>query len=255
MQYEEDVPILLSFSGGRTSAFMVLFVLTHDTFKNHRKIVVFANTGRERNETLEFVNNCDKHFNFDTVWVEAEIPEKYGDGGTFRVVTFETATRITDTEEDFKKGTFKTPFNQLFRKKKKLPNHMIRDCTLYLKLIPIKKYLQSLGVKRYYTALGIRADEPTRVRRNNDKIFPLVDDVQATLPFIRRFWETQDFDLELKDYQGNCDLCFLKSNRKLKRQYLKTQKGLTGGMTTSKSMHPKLTQGLNFSREAKPLQS
>lgn len=29
------------------------------------------------------------------------------------------------------------------------------------------------------------------------------------------FWSKQPFDLQLKSYQGNCDLCFLKSNKKL----------------------------------------
>ncbi len=33
-------------------------------------------------------------------------------------------------------------------------------------------------------------------------------------PFIRRWWDKQSFDLQLKDYEGNCDLCFLKSKRK-----------------------------------------
>jgi hypothetical protein len=32
--------------------------------------VVFANTGQEREETLEFVKQCDDHFGFGTVWIE-----------------------------------------------------------------------------------------------------------------------------------------------------------------------------------------
>lgn len=27
---------------------------------------------------------------------------------------------------------------------------------------------------------------------------------------VRAFWKSQSFDLGLKDYEGNCDLCFLK---------------------------------------------
>jgi hypothetical protein len=33
---------------------------------------------------------------------------------------------------------------------------------------------------------------------------------------VRDFWAGQEFDLMLKDYQGNCDLCFLKSENKRK---------------------------------------
>ena len=32
--------------------------------------------------------------------------------------------------------------------------------------------------------------------------------------FVRDWWERQDFDLQLKDYEGNCDLCFKKSLKK-----------------------------------------
>lgn len=31
---------------------------------------------------------------------------------------------------------------------------------------------------------------------------------------VRSFWAKQDFDLRLKDYEGNCDLCWKKSLRK-----------------------------------------
>ncbi|WGU71649.1 hypothetical protein QIU18_13190 [Capnocytophaga canimorsus] len=44
-------------------------------------------------------------------------------------------------------------------------------------------------------------------------IYPLAE-MNITEKFIRNWWEKQPFDLQLKDYQGNCDLCFLKSKRK-----------------------------------------
>ena len=45
-------------------------------------------------------------------------------------------------------------------------------------------------------------------------IYPLCDYTRVDSNFIRRGWDTQCFDLELKDYEGNCDLCFKKSLRK-----------------------------------------
>ena len=53
--------IVISFSGGRTSAFMAAFCKEY--YKDDNVLVIFANTGREREETLEFVDKCDKHFN------------------------------------------------------------------------------------------------------------------------------------------------------------------------------------------------
>ena len=53
-----------------------------EKYKDKRDIhVVFANTGKEREETLLFVHQCDVHFGFNTVWVETEINPEFGKGG------------------------------------------------------------------------------------------------------------------------------------------------------------------------------
>jgi len=67
--------LLISFSGGETSAYM-----THWALKNWRErypeiLVVFSNTGQENEETLVFVRDCDNYFGFETVWVEAMHPQ------------------------------------------------------------------------------------------------------------------------------------------------------------------------------------
>ena len=40
--------------------------------------------------------------------------------------------------------------------------------------------------------------------------------MQVTEADVFRFWSSQSFDLNLKQYEGNCDLCHLKSLKKLK---------------------------------------
>ena len=53
-----DGNVQISFSGGRTSAFMLHQILEVNGTLPDRVQVTFANTGREMPETLDFVNEC-----------------------------------------------------------------------------------------------------------------------------------------------------------------------------------------------------
>lgn len=59
-------PLLISFSGGRTSAFMTKFIIEHYG-KNADTHILFANTGKENEETLVFVNECSKRWNMPII--------------------------------------------------------------------------------------------------------------------------------------------------------------------------------------------
>ena len=203
---KEGLPILISFSGGRTSAFMTKLLLEHEDFKDKEKVVLFANTGKEYPATLDFVHECDTKWNFGVVWLEAKVTHGERTGTTFNIVDYESASR---------KGE---PFREVI-KKYGIPNKQFPHCTRELKQMPIKKYMQSLGYKEWITAVGIRADEPHRINRGSDTnfinpYFPLNDLLKVDENFIREWWSRQDFDLKLKDYQSNCDLCWKKSKRK-----------------------------------------
>lgn len=58
-------PLLISFSGGRTSAFMTRVLV--DYLQDRERPVVFANTGKEREETLWFINECDKRWKLGVI--------------------------------------------------------------------------------------------------------------------------------------------------------------------------------------------
>ena len=190
--------ILVTFSGGRTSAFMAKYI--KERYCNDNLLFVFANTGKEAEATLEFANKCDKEFGLNLVWLEADINQEKGIGTSYKIVDFETANRNG------------LPFKNAIRKYG-LPSKVYRHCTRELKEVPIHKFAKEYFGTKYLTALGIRKDEEHRLSPKPNVIYPLAE-INIDERFIREWWKKQHFDLELKDYQGNCDLCFQKSVRK-----------------------------------------
>lgn len=186
-------PLLISFSGGKTSAFMTKLIVEHYGLHDDMKIV-FANTGKENEETLTFVNACSEKWNLPIIWIESDLNPEKGKGNSFKVVDYNSASR---------KGE---PFERLIRKYG-LPNRMSRFCSGKLKIEPMELFMKECGYAEFQTAIGIRADEPNRIK---DKWYPLFE-LGITKKHIENFWQNQDFGLDLKDYQGNCDLCHMKS--------------------------------------------
>lgn len=190
--WNAETPLLISFSGGKSSAMMLRLIQLH--YGLNDCLVLFANTGKENPETLSFVKAVGETWGIDITWIESVISPVKGQGVTFKIVDFDTCARQGE------------PFEALI-KKYGLPSRMNRMCTGNLKIKPIEKYMRSLGFKKWVTAIGIRADEPNRIK---DKFYPLAEfgiDKQA----VARFWEQQPFTLNLPGYAGNCDLCHLKS--------------------------------------------
>jgi 3'-phosphoadenosine 5'-phosphosulfate sulfotransferase (PAPS reductase)/FAD synthetase len=193
-------PTCISFSGGRTSAYMLWRVLqAHQMSLPDEAIVCFANTGKEDEATLRFVQDCSERWAVPITWLEYRV-----DG--YAVVNYETASRNGE------------PFEALIQKRKYLPNTFARFCTSELKINPMKKYLKSLGHEDIVTFVGIRADEPRRVAKmktNEDiKETPLAT-ANVAVAEVLLFWEKQPFNLQTITVNGNsllsnCDLCFLK---------------------------------------------
>ena len=190
----------VSFSGGRSSAFMCYILENYKRFEKYEKVYLFANTGKEREETLKFVDECDKAFGLNLTWLEAKVTHKFRVKTTFEIVNFKTASRNGK------------PFEEVI-KKYGLPSKMYRHCTRELKIRPMESYMDTFYQGSFKTALGMRVDEPSRVKSNGKFVYPLVE-VGVNENMVREFWNRMPFDLQLKDYQGNCDVCFLKSTKK-----------------------------------------
>ncbi|WP_287345885.1 phosphoadenosine phosphosulfate reductase family protein [Mesorhizobium sp.] len=198
--------LVISFSGGETSAMMTALIHARMAGEYDAIRCVFANTGQENEQTLEFVRRCDEAFGLGVVWVEAEINPVRGEGVRGRAVTFDTAARDG------------RPFEDVIRKHG-IPNKMWPHCTRELKARPIKAWLSANGWRpgSYDLAIGIRRDEIDRMSPNAKAeriIYPLVSRFPASKADVNAFWERQPFRLELKGYQGNCKWCWKKSLRK-----------------------------------------
>jgi hypothetical protein len=197
--YFIDEPAVISFSGGRSSGYMLYHILeAHDFVLPDYVKVIFANTGKEMPQTLDFVRDCAKQWDIDIVWLE------YTGKKSYHQVTYETASRDG------------APFAQLIEDRKYLPNMMARFCTSELKVLTIERYLKDCGFDEFMTVVGIRGDEQRRaakMRGKDNYAVPLAD-ADVSEVDVAEFWKIQEFDLALPpagvNTLSNCDLCFLK---------------------------------------------
>ncbi len=170
-------------------------------------VILFSNTGEENEETLSFVDKCDKEWNLGVVWVEAVINPIKGKGTRHKIVDYESASRNGE------------PYERMIEKYG-IPNHAGAFCTRELKLNPMQSYIKSIGWKKndYLTAIGIRQDEMDRVSSRMVElglVYPLCEDNKQTKESINLWWSEQHFNLHIREHEGNCKWCFKKSKRKL----------------------------------------
>jgi hypothetical protein len=199
--------LCISFSGGRTSAVMTKLCVEQYS-GTHDIVITFANTGCEHENTLKFVDQCDKHFGWGVVWLEAVVQPNKGDGIRHKIVNFNTASR---------KGE---PF-EAYVAKYGLPGPTHPQCTSRLKEEVMDSYRhRELGWKRgtYLTAIGIRSDEADRMsekRIEKKFVYPLVQ-AGWTKEDVKQECKRWPFDLDIKgEHYGNCVWCWKKSLRKL----------------------------------------
>lgn len=209
--YEISDKTCISFSGGRTSAFMLYKVLeAHQMSLPSDAKVVFCNTGKEEEATLKFVNDCSTKWNVSIIWLE------------FAIENNEKITKIVDFKTASRNGE---PFDAVINfYQPSLPNGRSRYCSSQMKTRTMHRYLKSIGWEEWESFIGIRADEPKRVVKFRANPNPEGKHETVHLPLaqdgisskdVSNFWKQQDFDLGLpningKTMHGNCDLCMLK---------------------------------------------
>jgi 3'-phosphoadenosine 5'-phosphosulfate sulfotransferase (PAPS reductase)/FAD synthetase len=221
--YRIEGPALVSFSGGRTSAYMLRKILdAYDGRLPDDVFVCFANTGKEREETLRFVHECATRWNVRVRWLEYRARPKGAEGRAtpraerFAEVGYNSASRNGE------------PLTALFDRKEYLPNGVTRFCTADGKIGVLTDFMLTQGFKKWTNVVGLRWDEMHRVfkqiaRNESGKerwrsVMPMATQAAAvTRETVESFWRDQPFDLGLRPDEGNCDLCFLKGKAKLIR--------------------------------------
>jgi 3'-phosphoadenosine 5'-phosphosulfate sulfotransferase (PAPS reductase)/FAD synthetase len=213
---DDDELTAIGVSGGRTSAYMLWLVLQANGGKlPENTLALFENTGKEREETLEFVRDLTLYWGVPITWLEYRDDEQ-----GYAVVNFETASRNGE------------PFEAIIRKRNYLPNPVTRFCTVELKIRTGHKYLKSMGWHEgdgWSQMVGIRADEPRRIAKIRARPSPEIKAKTMIIPLaeagitkhdVAAFWRAQPFDLNLPNINGttpwgNCDLCYLKGPRQI----------------------------------------
>ena len=233
--YMIPTPSLISFSGGRTSGFMLYQILkAYEGTLPEQVHVVFANTGKEMTATLDFVRDCEDHWGVKIHWLELDVdytkPKKemifykevnhktasrQGEPFTKLIQHWNTQREVSDTNKQYQKKGMSI-----------LPNPRARFCTDYLKIRALQDFAKKKNYKQWTNVLGLRYDEPKRVSsqknyqtKNRMSVMPMYD-ARDTIHDVHEFWLKHNFDLGLpiingESPHGNCDLCFLKSHNKI----------------------------------------
>lgn len=262
-QIYNEHDIVCSFSSGRTSALMTKKLIDdlgcttisvygnkgkpkykkHLTKYGNNLLVVFTNTGKEREESLKFAHRCDIEFGFNLIWLEAIVTNKKGVGSKANIKSFQQASRNGE------------PFEAIIQKLG-IPNAARSKCSSELKTNVVRAFCKEIGLKKYWNAVGIRIDEPRRLdflKAEQERVFyPLATTFKVTKFDVNAFWANQTFDLELKSYEGNCDLCWKKANRKLMTIAVENPKLVKWWLDMEKKYGYFVAKGHNISDEQLP---
>jgi hypothetical protein len=209
--------ILALISGGRSSAMMAYVLQNSPKYKNDNIVFVFANTGMERPETIEFLKNMVLHWNLPLVKIEGVYSTKKGVGVSYVIKNFDnlnmSAKPFSEAIDHMNKNKFVG-----------LPSTAAPYCTEYLKIRPMQKFaIDYFEKKKYVKAIGFRAEDmPKRIswaeiKIENKKIFPLITDFEApiTQTDLTNFFSDQPFQLNIHGKFGNCELCWKKSDKNI----------------------------------------
>lgn len=199
---------VVSFSGGRTSAYLVYLIeQMRKSGEWHGNVeYIFMDTGAEHPKTYEFIKKCVDHFGIDLTCLQGDFEQPVGVGHSYKL------TPLNLLKFDPTSG----PFGSMMVKYG-VPTIASAWCTSRMKEETHDKYCDDkYGAGNYVTWLGIRADEPRRLKiGKNPSLRYMAEITDFDKSDILAFWEKMPFDLDIDEHLGNCVFCFKKSHGKI----------------------------------------
>lgn len=199
---------VVSFSGGRTSAYLVYLIEQMRKAGDWKGNVeyIFMDTGAEHPKTYEFIKKCVAHFGIELTCLHGDFNQPVGEGLKYKIVS------LDDIRHDMVNG----PFATLMRKYG-VPHVASAFCTSRIKNDTFGKYCNDkYGKGNYTTWLGIRYDEPARLKIGNKRSIRYMAEItDFEKEDVLDFWARMPFDLEIQEHLGNCVFCIKKSINKL----------------------------------------
>lgn len=192
---------VVSFSGGRTSAYLVYLMEVKRIRENLKVKYIFMDTGAEHPKTYEFIRNVIKYWNIDLVCLRLVVDPKLGNANSYRVMSVDEIGQDLQPWVDAC-GKYGTPYvHGAF-------------CTRTMKLEPFERYCKEYFPDGYHSWLGIRADEPRRLIPRESASY-LADISDFDKQDILDWWKEQPFDLDIPEHLGNCVFCIKKGINKV----------------------------------------
>ena len=194
---------VVSFSGGRTSAYLVHLMEEKRKEEGWDVKFIFMDTGAEHPATYQFIRDVVASTGIELTCLRTVFNPELGKANTYQIIPLSECKPDLQPWRDML-SKYSTPYN---------PSGAF--CTDRMKLVPYTKYCnETFGREGYTTWLGIRADETKRLKpREHVDYLASISDFDKQDVF--EWWDEQPYNLGIEDPLGNCVFCIKKGTNKI----------------------------------------
>lgn len=190
---------IVSFSGGRTSAYMVHLLKQKEIDEGWDIDYIFFETHAEHPKTYDFIKKCVEYFDIDLKVIRLDVNHEYRKANRNDIISVDDMG-------------WNPQFWLDMTKKYGNPTAISMHCTRELKSNLMNRYVKQFD--EYCIWLGIRADEQRRLKsKGNFRYLAEISEFEKA--DVLSWWSGMPFDLEIQEHLGNCVFCVKKSTPKI----------------------------------------